>query len=221
MSDPPLRVVVADDHYLVREGIRELLGLEDDLTVVATVGSAVELLDVVERHEADVVVTDIRMPPDHRTEGIDAALRIRTRHPKVGVVVLSAHADDAYAMELFRDGTSGLAYLLKDRVGDRSELARAIRATAAGDSLVDPMVVDAMVRRSHRRSSLEVLTPRERSVLEQMASGSSNPAIAAALFLSVSGVEKHITAIFGKLGLGEEMTTHRRVTAVLAYLGER
>lgn len=213
----PLRVVIAEDHYLVREGVRQLLELEDDITVVGCVGTAVELMAELARNPVDAVVTDIRMPPGHSTEGIDAALRIRREYPQVGVVVLSAHAEDLYALELFRAGTDGLAYLLKDRVGDRSELARALRTTSCGGSVIDPVVVEAMVRRN-RGTQLDTLTPREREVLEQMATGGSNHAIAESLHLSVSAVEKHITAIFGKLGLSEEATTHRRVAAVLAYL---
>ena len=222
MAERPLRVIVADDHYLVREGVRQLLELGGEVAVVAGVGTAVELLDAVGRQPVDVVMTDIRMPPGHHLEGIEAAHAVRARHPGVGVVVLSAHAEEAYALELFRDGTAGLAYLLKDRVGDRAELLRAVRAVAAGGSVIDPLVVEAMLRRRSRSGSvLDRLTPRERDVLEQMATGRSNPAIGEALFLSVSAVEKNITAIFTKLGLTEERTHHRRVAAVLAFLGER
>ena len=223
MAERPLRVIVADDHYLVREGVRQLLELDGEVDVVAGVGTAVELLDAVARQPVDVVLTDIRMPPGHHLEGIEAAHAVRARHPAIGVVVLSAHAEDAYALELFRDGTAGLAYLLKDRVGDRSELLRAVRAVAAGGSVIDPLVVDAMLRRQSRTSGsvVERLTPRERDVLEQMATGRSNPAIGEALYLSVSAVEKNITAIFTKLGLTEERTHHRRVAAVPAFLGER
>jgi DNA-binding NarL/FixJ family response regulator len=219
----PLRVAVADDHYLVREGVRQLLELGGEVEVVAGVGTAVELLAAVRRERVDVVVTDIRMPPDHHLEGIEAAHAIRAEHPDVGVVVLSAHADAGYALELFREGTAGLAYLLKDRVGDRAELLRAVRATASGDSVIDPMVVEAMLHSPRRReaSALTRLSDRERQVLEQMAAGRSNPAIGEALFLSVSAVEKHISAIFTKLGLVEERSSHRRVAAVLAYLADR
>ena len=221
--EQPLRVIVADDHYLVREGVRQLLELGGEVEVVAGVGTAVELLDAVGKQPVDVVLTDIRMPPGHHLEGIEAAHTLRAQHPEIGVVVLSAHADDAYALELFRDGTAGLAYLLKDRVGDRSELLRAVHAVAAGGSVIDPLVVEAMLRRRSRArgSVLERLTPRERDVLEQMATGRSNPAIGEQLFLSVSAVEKNITAIFTKLGLTEERTQHRRVAAVLAFRGER
>jgi DNA-binding NarL/FixJ family response regulator len=223
VSEGTLRVAVADDHYLVREGLRQLLELGGEVQVVVGVGTAVELLAALEREPVDVVVTDIRMPPGHHLEGIEAAHAIRERHPSVGVVVLSAHADAGYALELFREGTAGLAYLLKDRVGDRAELLRAIRATAAGDSVVDPQVVEAMLGRPRRRetSALARLSQREREVLEQMAAGRSNPAIGQTLFLSVSAVEKHVSAIFTKLGLVEERSSHRRVAAVLAYLADR
>jgi DNA-binding NarL/FixJ family response regulator len=223
VSEQPLRVAVADDHYLVREGLRQLLELGGEVAVLAGVGTAAELLAVVRREPVDVVVTDIRMPPKHHLEGIEAAHAIRADRPDVGVVVLSAHADAAYALELFREGTAGLAYLLKDRVGDRAELLRAVRATAAGDSVIDPMVVEAMLRSPRRReaSSLERLSDRERQVLEQMAAGRSNTAIGEALYLSVSAVEKHVSAIFTKLGLVEERSSHRRVAAVLAFLADR
>lgn len=221
MSDGVIRVVVADHQYLVREGVKQLLELEPDLQVVARVGTPEELLAVIQEVPVDVVITDIKMPPTHRTEGIEAAHRIRATHPSIGVVVLSALADAAHAVELFRDGTSGLAYLLKERVSDRSELTSAVRATAAGGSVIDPPVVDAMVQRMHRRSALDRLTPREREVLTHMAAGRTNRAIANSLHLSVSAVEKHISSIFDKFRLTEERNTHRRVAAVLAYLQER
>jgi DNA-binding NarL/FixJ family response regulator len=223
MPEGTLRVAVADDHYLVREGVRQLLELDADVEVAVTAGDRDELLAAVRRTPVDVVVTDIRMPPDHRLEGIEAAHALRSLEQPVGVVVLSAHADEAYAMELFRNGTEGLAYLLKDRVGDRREIMQAVRAVAAGGSVVDPVVVEAMVARRTSASSsrLDALSPREREVLERMAGGLSNPAIAAALFLSVSAVEKHITSIFTKLGLTEEDAVHRRVAAVLAFLSDR
>lgn len=219
----PLRVIVADDHYLVREGVRQLLEVGGEVEVVATAVDRDDLLAAVARTPTDVVVTDIRMPPHHNLEGIEAVHELRSRRGDLGVVVLSAHADEAYALELFRDGTRGLAYLLKDRVGDRAEIMNAVRTVAAGGSVVDPVVVEAMVARRTRgpASPLDALTPREREVLEKMASGLSNGAIAAALFLSISAVEKHISAIFAKLGLVEETATHRRVAAVLTLLGAR
>jgi DNA-binding NarL/FixJ family response regulator len=213
--------MIADDHFLVREGVRQLLELEPDLTVVASVPTAVELLSCLEKESADVVLTDIRMPPDHDMEGIVAAHQIRRRWPDTGVVVLSAFADAEYAVELFREGTGGLAYLLKDRVGDRVELIRVLRTVLAGGSVIDPAVVEAMLQRGRRPSRLGQLSERERAVLEQMASGRSNPAIATSLHLSLSSVEKNISAVFDKLDLVAEPTVHRRVAAVLAYLAER
>lgn len=217
-----LRVVLADDHPLVRDGLAQLLELDPAVTVVGRVGDVDQLMRLLARGPADVVVTDIRMPPGNHVEGIEAAHRIRSQYPGIGVVVLSAHADESYAHELFRDGTRGLAYLLKDRVANPAELVSAIATVAAGGSVVDPMVVESMVRRRRTHASgLDRLTPRERDVLSQMATGRSNPAIGAELFLSVSAVEKHITSIFTKLDLTEEETIHRRVAAVVAFLGER
>lgn len=221
MSEPTSRVIVADDHFLVREGVRQLLELEPDLVVTASVGTAVELLAHQAKEPADLVLTDIRMPPGHGMEGIAAAHEIRRRWPATGVVVLSAFADAEYALELFREGTSRLAYLLKDRVGDRAELVRVVRTVLAGGSVIDPAVVDAMLQRRRRPARLAPLSDRERAVLEQMASGRSNPAIAADLHLSLSAVEKHIRAVFDKLGLPPEPSVHRRVAAVLAYMAER
>jgi DNA-binding NarL/FixJ family response regulator len=218
-----LRVVIADDHYLVREGTKQLLQLDGDIEVVDCVGDAVELLSSVGRLRPDVVITDIRMPPTHRLEGIEAAHRLRELFPTLGVVVLSNHADQEYALALFGRGTGGLAYLLKERVGDREELLRAIRETAAGRSVIDPVVVEGLVERRARQESsrIALLTDREREVLESMAGGRSNTAIAVSLHLTVSAVEKNINAIFSKLGLSDEPATHRRVAAVLAYLGDR
>ena len=215
-----MRVVIADDHYLVREGVRRLLEDSGDVEVVAAVGTADDLLRLVAELRPDAVVTDIRMPPGHHMEGIEAAHRIRAEHPEVGVVVLSQHADESYAFELLKNGTDGLAYLLKDRVGDLDELLRALREVRAGRSAIDARVVDALVQRRARRerSGLEDLTPRERDVLLEMAQGKSNSGIAAALVLSDSAVEKHVSAILAKLGRPGEEGMHRRVAAVLAFL---
>lgn len=220
--EAPLRVVLAEDSYLVREGTRRLLesaGVE----VVAAVADGDALLHAIDAHGPEAVLTDVRMPPGQGTEGIQAAHEIRRRHPGIGVVVLSQHADEAYVMELFRDGSSGLGYLLKERVGDRDELVRALRETAAGGSVVDPILVEALVlrRRAGAASPLRSLTPRELDVLREMAQGKSNAAIAATLSLSESSIEKYTNAIFGKLGLAEERDVHRRVTAVVAFLRER
>ncbi|NJC71149.1 response regulator transcription factor [Planosporangium thailandense] len=220
MPDTPLRVVLADDHYLVREGTRQLLELDGQVLVVASVEDAEQLMTAVDEHHPDVVITDIRMPPTHTLEGVAAAHRLREKRSDLGIVVLSNHADPDYALELFKDGMTGFAYLLKDRVGDRSQLLAAVRAVAAGDSVIDPVVVEGLVHRRARQetSPLSRLTDRERDVLEGMAAGRTNAAIAAHLHLSVSAVEKNVNSIFSKLGLTDEPTMHRRVGAVLTYL---
>ena len=223
----PLRIVMADDSYLVREGARRLLEDSGDVIVMAAVGSAPELLDAVERLRPAAVLTDIRMPESQRglegrpsMEGIDAAHAIRSAHPATGVVVLSQYADESYAFELFRDGTAGLAYLLKDRIGEVGRLLEALREVSTGGSLIDPQVVEALVRGRARvrASALKDLTPRELDVLREMAAGRGNAGIAAHLHLSESSVEKHVNAIFTKLGLTTEDLSHRRVTAVLTFL---
>ena len=216
----PMRVVIAEDNYLVREGTRRLLEDSGEVQVVAAVGNADELLDAVDRLLPHAVLTDIRMPPGHDMEGIDAAHRIRKRHPAVGVVVLSQHADAAYAFQLLKDGTAGLAYLLKERVGDLDELLRALRETIAGRSVIDPVVVEALLalRGRQAHSPLADLTPRETDVLREMAQGKTNAAVAASLSVSESAVEKYANAIFSKLGLTEEPQVHRRVAAVITFL---
>lgn len=213
-------MVIAEDHYLVREGVRRLLEDSGEVEVLDAVGTATELRQLVARLKPDAVMTDIRMPPGHHMEGIEAAHRIRAEHPQVGVVVLSQHADEFYAFELLKNGTEGLAYLLKDRVGDLDELLRALREVCAGRSAIDARVVDALVQRRARRESsgLEDLTPREQDVLREMAQGKSNTGIAAALVLSDSAVEKHVSSILAKLGRPDEEGMHRRVAAVLAFL---
>lgn len=215
-----LRVVLAEDNYLVREGVRRLLLDGGDVDVVADASSAPELLQKVREHRPDAVLTDIRMPPHHAMDGIEAALVIRSELPETGVVVLSQHADAAYARALFADGTAGLAYLLKERVGDRDELVRALTAVAGGGSVVDPSVVDALLTTQHReaRSPLHSLTDRELEVLREMARGQTNAAIAQELYVSESAVSKHVSAIFGKLGLAENVGVDRRVRAVLTYV---
>ncbi|HEY7043696.1 MAG TPA: response regulator transcription factor [Nocardioidaceae bacterium] len=215
-----LRVVLAEDNYLVREGTRQVLEAGDGVSVVATVGDAAALLEAVEDHRPDAVVTDIRMPPSHHMEGIEAAHLIRERWPQIGVVVLSQYADEAYAFALLERGTAGLAYLLKERVLDRADLVRALRETADGRSVLDPLVVDALVSRRARqeRSKLSDLTDRETAVLSLMAEGHTNAGIGRELHLSASAVEKHINAIFTKLGLSPETEVHRRVAAVVTFL---
>src|SRR6478609_3549034 len=209
----PLRAVIAEDNYLVREGLRRLLEDSGEVAVLACVGSAPELLDAVGRLAPEVVLTDIRMPPGHHMEGIEAAHAIRAEHPGTGVVVLSQHTDDSYAMALFADGSAGLGYLLKDRVGDLEELVHALREVRAGGSVIDPSIVDTLVRRRRQDAS----SPLVALTLREMARGRTNAGIEAALHLSASTVEKHVNAIFTKLGLSEQ-PVHRRVAAVLAFL---
>ena len=219
MSDR-LRVVIAEDHYLVREGIRQSLEAAADIDVVAAVGDATELEATALSEAPDVVVTDIRMPPGHGMEGIDSAHRIREVNPRIGVVVLSQYADASYALALFRSGTAGLAYLLKERIGDPEQLIVAVREVASGGSIIDPDVVTQLVAQTSRGESslLRTLSERELDVLHAMARGRTNAGIADELHLSESSVEKYSTAIFAKLGLNEEPGVHRRVAAVLALL---
>jgi DNA-binding NarL/FixJ family response regulator len=218
----PIRLVFAEDDYLVREGTAALLATTEEVEVVATVADLPSLMDAVEQHRPDAVLTDIRMPPSKTTEGIDAAHRIRSEHPEIGVVVLSQYAEEEYAYELLRDGASGLGYLLKERVANLDELVRAIGEVARGGSVLDPRVVEGLVSRKERlgHSPLAELTEREREVLERMAQGMNNAAIARSLFLTERAVEKHINSLFHKLGLSEEADVNRRVMAVLAYLRE-
>jgi DNA-binding NarL/FixJ family response regulator len=215
-------VVFAEDDYLVREGTAALLAEVEDLDIVATVVDLDTLLGAVEKHRPDVVLTDIRMPPTHSTEGIDAAKRIRAEHPETGVVVLSQFVEDEYAYDLLKDGAEGLGYLLKERVADVGEVVRALREVANGGSVLDPKVVEGLVARKDRLASspLAQLTDREREVLDQMAQGRNNAAIAQELFLTERAVEKHINSLFHKLGLSEEPNVHRRVMAVLTFLRE-
>jgi DNA-binding NarL/FixJ family response regulator len=217
-----LRVVFAEDDYLVREGTAALLADVEDLEIVATVADRDALLAAVEEHGPDAVLTDIRMPPTLSTEGIDAAKRIRAEHPGTGVVVLSQFVEDEYAYDLLKDGAEGLGYLLKERVADVGEVVRALREVAKGGSVLDPKVIEGLVARKDRLASspLAQLTDREREVLEQMAQGRNNAAIANALFLTERAVEKHINSLFHKLGLSEEPHVHRRVMAVLTFLRE-
>jgi len=221
MSEDPLRVVIAEDHVLFREGTRQLLESSGEMEVVAAVGDATTLIDQVHVLRPNAVVVDIRMPPNHQTEGIDAARHIRSHYPETGVVVLSQYVNAIYAFELFQDGTEGLAYLLKDRVGDVDELRRAVVTVSRGGSVIDPAVVERLLARdgSDQTDRISALTDREHAVLQEMAQGKSNAAIAEALFISESSVEKHINALLAKLGLNaNNSAVNRRVAAVLTFL---
>jgi DNA-binding NarL/FixJ family response regulator len=218
----PIRIVLADDHYLVREGVAALIATESDLELLATCEDLDRALAAVEEHRPDVVITDIRMPPTGTDEGVRLAADLRRHHPGIGVVVLSQYVEPAYALALLEDGSAGRAYLLKERVSDIDELVAAVRAVASGGSWIDPKVVEALVatRSSPSDSPLRHLTPRELEVLGEIATGKNNAAIAEALVLSGRAVEKHINSIFSKLGLSEEPAVHRRVAAVLLFLGD-
>jgi DNA-binding NarL/FixJ family response regulator len=217
----PLRVVFAEDDFLVRAGTAALLAEVDELDLVATVGDPQSLLRAVALERPDAVLTDIRMPPTHTVEGIEAAKRIRAEHPGTGVVVLSQYVEQDYAYELLKDGVSGLGYLLKERIAQVDDLVHALHEVVRGGSVLDPRVVEGLMTRGagQGRSPLAQLTDRERSVLEQMAAGATNATIARRLYLSPRAVEKNINTLFGKLGLSEETDGHRRVLAVLTFLG--
>ena len=218
-----MRIVFADDNFLVREGVAALLAEVPEVDLVATVADAPSLLKAVSDNLPDAVLTDIQMPPTCTTEGIVAAKQIRAAHPATGVVVLSQHVGEGYAMELLADGVSGLGYLLKERVSDLAELVRALQEVARGGSALDPVVVqDLVARRSTDASSpLLGLTDREREVLQSMATGRTNAAIAKLLYMSDRAVEKHVGSVFAKLGLSDEQEVNRRVMAVLAFLDAR
>ncbi len=218
-----LRLVLAEDSFLIREGLAALLSGDRELDLVASVGSLPALLEAVETARPDVVLTDIRMPPTETDEGIRAAEELASTHPDVGVVVLSQHIEPDYALRLFDGGSQGRAYLLKERVGDLAQLRHAISAAASGGSVLDPQVVDVLVaaRRQRATSVLDRLTARELEVLALVARGDSNRAIAGELVLSDRAVEKHITSILTKLDLpADDTEVHRRVRAVLLYLAE-
>jgi DNA-binding NarL/FixJ family response regulator len=217
-----IRVVLGEDSLLVREGVRQLLATSPDVEVVAAVGDMDSLRDACERERPDVVLTDIRRPPNHTDEGIRIATELRTRHPEIGVVVLSQFSDPVYALALLDGGSARRAYLLKERVHNRAELTAAISAVADGGSMVDSRIVDALVQARARaeRSPLNDLTARERQVLAEIAQGKSNVAIAESLFLTKRAVEKHINAIFLKLGLANAEDVSKRVKAALMLLAE-
>ena len=218
----PIRVVFADDNYLLREGVKQLIETQTELELAATATDFTTLMAAVEAERPAVVVTDIRMPPTGTDEGIRAAAQIRTSHPEIGVVVLSQYAEPEYALSLLEKGAAGRAYLLKERVSDLGQLVNAIREVARGGSVVDTRVIENLIaeRSRNKRSALADLTQREREVLASVAQGKNNASIGRALHLTDGAVEKHISAIFSKLGLTEEHAVHRRVKATLIYLAE-
>ena len=212
-----MRIVIADDAVLLREGAARLL--EDaGFEVVAQAGDAEDLMRKVRAHKPDVAVIDIRMPPDNVDDGLRAALEIRSELPNVGLLLLSQYVEERYLSQLLADGAEGVGYLLKDRVADVERLSDAVRRVAEGGSVLDPEVVAHMLGRRERDDPLDTLTPREREVLGLMAEGRTNRAIAEHLVVSERAVERHVTAIFGKLGLTASEGDHRRVLAVLAFL---
>jgi DNA-binding NarL/FixJ family response regulator len=218
----PIRVVLGEDSLIVREGVRQLLAIDPEMEVVAAVGDAASLRDACDRELPHVMITDIRMPPTESDEGIRLAEELRDAHPEIGVVVLSQYSDPIYALALLEHGSDRRAYLLKERVHNRAELTAAIHAVAAGGSMIDPKVVEGLVAARGRaeHSPLKELTAREREVLSQIAQGKSNPAIAESLFLTKRAVEKHINAIFLKLGLADAQDVSKRVKAALMFLAE-
>ena len=213
----PLRVVVADDSVLFRSGLAHLLA-DAGFEVAGEAGDAVGALELVERERPDVAILDIRMPPDHRTEGLEAAIAIRERHPSIAVLLLSAHVETRHAIRLLRADAAGVGYLLKDRVMREADLLDAIRRVASGGSVIDPELVGELLGRARPHGPLDEVTPRERDVLALMAEGRSNQAIAEGLVLELKTVEGHIRTIFSKLGLEPGPADHRRVLAVITYL---
>jgi DNA-binding NarL/FixJ family response regulator len=220
-----LRIALAEDNYIVREGLEQLLGGDEEIEVLASCADMSSLLAAVETDPPDVVLTDIRMPPDGDDAGIQIASRLRETHPRIGVVVLSQYSEPGYVLRLLDSGSEGRAYLLKERIADRSQLTRAIRAVAEGGSVIDPKIVEVLVQARARADSspLTEMTPRELDVLAAVAEGKSNAAIAEELVLSKRAIEKHINAIFLKLGLtyspdAEQIS--KRVRAALIFLAE-
>ena len=212
-----MRIVIGEDQALLREGIARLLE-EAGFDVVGQAGDAVDLRRKVGAHKPDVAVVDIPMPPTRTDDGLRAAMEIRAEHPETKVLVLSQYIEERYAVDLIGECAEGVGYLLKDRVGDLDEFADAVRRVGEGGSVLDPEVVTRMLARPRHQSPMEQLSPRERDVLELMAQGRSNQGIAEKLWITESAVEKHVTAIFEKLGLERDFEDHRRVLAVLAFL---
>ena len=213
----PLRVVIAEDHLLLREGLSRLLS-ESGFEVVAHAADAPELVRKVSAHHPNAAIVDVQMPPHRTDDGLRAAIEIRRNQPEVGVLVLSQFRDEAYALDLIGEDARGVGYLLKDRIADLDSFADAVRRVAAGGSALDPEIVAMMVGRRRKHDPLDALTPRERQVLTLMAEGRSNLGIATALGVTLASVEKHVSRIFGKLGLRAEPLDHRRVLAVLTLL---
>ena len=212
-----MRIVIGEDQALLREGIARLLE-EAGFDVVGQAGDAVDLRRKVGAHKPDVAVVDIQMPPTRTDDGLRAAIEIRSQHPRTRVLVLSQYVEERYAVDLIGECAEGVGYLLKDRVGDLDEFADAVRRVGEGGSVLDPEVVTRMLARPRHQNPLDELSPRERDVLELMAQGRSNQGIAEKLWITESAVEKHVTAIFEKLGLERDFEDHRRVLAVLAFL---
>jgi DNA-binding NarL/FixJ family response regulator len=223
MISAVIRLILADDSYIIREGIKELVRGLDDIEVLAACPDLDTLKNAIDRERPDVVLTDIRMPPTNTDEGIRMADSLRRTDPEIGVVVLSQYADAEYALALLDKGAAGRGYLLKERVTDLDQLANAIREVARGGSVIDPKVVENLIASRARqvRSPLAGLTPREADVMGQVAQGKNNAAIAAHLHLTERAVEKHINSIFSKLGLSEEESVHRRVRAALIFLADQ
>jgi DNA-binding NarL/FixJ family response regulator len=217
-----LRLVLAEDSLLVREGLQQLLDGAPDIEVVGTCADMVDLLETIESERPDVVLTDIRMPPSNTDEGVRVAARLRETDPRIGVVVLSQYDDPAYVLKLLETGSDGRAYLLKERVHDRAQLSTAIRTVAGGGSVIDPKIVEVLVaaRARAEHSPLLELTSREREVLSEIAEGKSNSAIAESLVLTKRAVEKHINSIFLKLGLADADDVSKRVKATLMFLSD-
>ena len=212
-----MRVAIAEDSILLREGVARLLG-DAGFDVVAQCDEGDDLLRKVDSHDVDIAIVDIRLPPTHNDEGLRAALEIRARHPSVGVLVLSQYVEVGLAMKLLAESSEGVGYLLKDRIGDVKDFIAAVRRVAAGGSAIDPIIVSTLLSRRRNNDPLTELTPREREVLELMATGSSNQGIADKLVITLRAVEKYVSSIFGKLGLPSTGSESRRVLAVLMFL---
>jgi DNA-binding NarL/FixJ family response regulator len=212
-----MRVVIAEDSVLLRAGLTRILADAGE-EVVATVGAADELMTAAERHQPDLAIVDVRMPPTHTDDGLRAAIAIRARWPQIGILVLSQYVEERYATELLAGETRAIGYLLKDRVADVNEFLAAVRRVGDGGTALDPEVVAQLLARSRRRDPLERLTPREREVLSLMAEGRTNPAIARSLVVTDKAVEKHVSNIFAKLDLPPAEDDHRRVLAVLQWV---